>query len=260
MTAIVAETPIIELRSDRSDDDIEIVIRAVYRQILGNSYLMDSDRLLTSESLLRNGSITVKKFVRAVAVSELYRDKYFHSNSQVRFIELNYKHLLGRAPEDESEIAYHVDLYNAEGYEADIDSYIDSQEYENNFGENIVPYHRGFKSQVGQKNIGYSRMFQLYRGYASSDLAQGYKNGRLTWEVAKNLASPIHPASTNALAGAASGSRGEVYRIRLMSSASPKSTVVRKVTTEILVPYEQLSSKLQQLNRKGNKVMSITRA
>lgn len=101
-------------------------------------------------------------------------------------------------------------------------------------------------------------MFQSYRDYASSDLVQGYKNGRLTWEVAKNLASPIHPASTSASSGAASGSRGEVYRIRLMSSASPKSTVVRKVTTEILVPYEQLSKKLQQLNRKGNKVMSIT--
>jgi phycocyanin-associated rod linker protein len=260
MAAIVAETPVVELRSDRTDDDMEIVIRAVYRQVLGNSYLMDSDRLLSSESLLRNGSITVKEFVRAVALSELYRDKYFHSNSQVRFIELNYKHLLGRAPEDESEIAYHVDLYNTKGYEAEIDSYIDSSEYQHHFGENIVPYHRGFTSQVGQKNVGYGRMFQLYRGYASSDRAQGYKSGRLTWEVAKNVASPIYPASTNALAGAVSGQRGEVYRIRLMSAASPKSTVVRRATTEILVPYEQLSSKLQQLNRKGNKVMSITRA
>ncbi len=260
MAMLVDQTDIIELRSDRTEDEIEVVIRAVYRQILGNAYLMESERLKTPESLLRNGTLTVKEFVRAVANSELYREKYFHNNSQVRFIELNYKHFLGRAPEDESEIAYHVDLYNSQGYEAEIDSYIDSLEYQQNFGDNIVPNLRGFKSQVGQKNVGYNRMFQLYRGYASSDWSQGYKNGRLTWEVAKNLASPIYPASSNALAGATSGDRGEVYRIRFMSAASPRSTVVRKATSEVLVPYEQLSTKLQQLNRKGNKVMSIARA
>lgn len=260
MATLVQQPDVIELRSDRTEDDIEVVIRAVYRQVLGNTYLMESERLKSFESLLRNGKLTVREFVRAVALSELYREKYFHNNSQIRFIELNYKHLLGRAPEDESEIAYHVDLYNEQGYEAEIDSYIDSPEYQRNFGDNIVPSYRGFKSQVGQKNVGFSRMFQLYRGYASSDRLQGYKSGRLTWEVAKNIASPIHPASTSALAGAVSGTRGEVYRIRVMSAASPNTTVVRRATSEILVPYEQLSSKLQQLNRKGNKVMSITRA
>jgi phycocyanin-associated rod linker protein len=250
----------LELRSDRNDTDIEIIVRAVYRQILGNSYLMESDRLLSAESLLKQGQLSVREFVRAIAKSELYSEKFFQNNSQVRFIELNYKHFLGRAPEDESEIAYHVDLYSTQGYGAEIDSYIDSLEYQQNFGENIVPNYRGFKSQVGQKNVGFSRMFQLYRGYANSDSSQGYKQGRLTWEVAKNTASPIHAASSSALAGRTSGKRGGVYRLRVMQAASSKTTVVRRITTEILVPFEQLSSKLQQLNRKGNKVMSITLA
>jgi phycocyanin-associated rod linker protein len=250
----------LELRSDRNDTDIEIIVRAVYRQILGNSYLMESDRLLSAESLLKQGQLSVREFVRAIAQSELYSEKFFQNNSQVRFIELNYKHFLGRAPEDESEIAYHVDLYTSQGYAAEIDSYIDSLEYQQNFGENIVPNYRGFKSQVGQKNVGFSRMFQLYRGYANSDSSQGYKQGRLTWEVAKNTASPIHAASSSALAGATSGNRGDVYRLRVMQAASSKTAVVRRITTEILVPFEQLSSKLQQLNRKGNKVMSITLA
>jgi phycocyanin-associated rod linker protein len=250
----------LELRADRNDTDIEIVIRAVYRQILGNSYLMESDRLLSAESFLKQGQLSVREFVRAIAQSELYREKFFHNNSQVRFIELNYKHFLGRAPEDESEIAYHVDLYSKQGYGAEIDSYLDSLEYQQSFGENIVPNHRGFKSQVGQKNVGFSRIFQLYRGYANSDSSQGYKQGKLTWEVAKNTASPIHAASSSALAGATSGKGGGVYRLRIMQAASSRTTVVRRMTTEILVPFEQLSSKLQQLNRKGNKVMSITLA
>jgi len=60
--------------------------------------------------------------VRAVAESETYLKKFFYLNSQTRLIELNYKHLLDRDPYDESEIAFHVDLYNAQGYEAEINS------------------------------------------------------------------------------------------------------------------------------------------
>ncbi|MBD2529152.1 phycobilisome linker polypeptide [Nostoc flagelliforme FACHB-838] len=247
-----------ELRLDRTETDVKAIIRAAYRQVLGNEYLMESERLVSAESLLQQGDISVKGFVLAIAQSELYRNKFFHSNSQIRFIELNYKHLLGRAPEDESEISYHVELYNSQGYEAEINSYIDSLEYQESFGENIVPYYRGFNSPVGLKNVGYSRLFQLYRGYANSDRAQGQKQGRLTWEIAKNLASPIYPVSTGALTGISSGGRGETYRIRVLQAASPNSSVVRRGSAEFLVPYEQLSSKLQQLNRKGSKVISIT--
>jgi phycocyanin-associated rod linker protein len=255
-----ADTNVAELREGRTEEDIEIVIRAAYRQVLGNAYLMEGERLASAESMLRQGLISVRGFVSAIAQSELYRTKFFHPNSQNRFIELNYKHLLGRAPQDESEITYHVELYNTKGYEAEIDSYIDSAEYQQKFGENIVPNYTGFQSQVGQKNVGFGRMFQLYRGYANSDKAVGNKQGRLTWELAKNTASPIYPVSSSALAGATSGNGGGMYRIRMMQAASPNYTVVRRTIGELLVPFEQLSSKLQQLNRKGCKVMSIAPA
>ncbi|MEH2414499.1 phycobilisome linker polypeptide [Nostoc sp.] len=251
-------SPLVELRPDRTESDVAVIIRAAYRQVFGNEYLLEGERLKSAESLLQQGEISVRGFVQAIAQSELYRNKFFHSNSQTRFIELNYKHLLGRAPQDESEISYHVELYNSQGYEVEINSYIDSLEYQESFGENIVPYYRGFKSQVGQKTVGFTRLFQLYRGYANSDRAQGQKQGRLTWEIAKNLASPIYPVSTGALTGLSTGGRGETYRIRVLQAASPNSAVVRRGTAELLVPYEQLSSKLQQLNRKGSKVISIT--
>lgn len=253
-----ADSGLIELRRNRTEEDVEVVIRSVYRQVLGNAYLMECDRLVSAESMLRQGKISVRGFVQEIAQSELYRNKFFYPNSQIRFIELNYKHLLGRAPQDESEIAYHVELYNSQGYEAEIDSYLDSLEYQQSFGENVVPYYRGFTSQVGQKNVGFSRMFQLYRGYANSDNSQGQKGGKLTWEVAKNTASPIYPASGAALTGAVSDKRGDIYRIRVIQAASPNTTVIRQTGTEYLVPFEQLSSKLQQLNRKGSKIISIS--
>jgi phycocyanin-associated rod linker protein len=250
----------VELRPERSSEDVDVVIRAVYRQVLGNAYVMESERLVVPESQLKQGEITVREFVRQVAKSELYRSRFVDGCNRYRTIELNFKHLLGRAPHDYSEMTNHSANWDQGGFEADIDSYIDSLEYQENFGENIVPYHRGFTTQVGQSNVGFSRMFQLFRGYASSDRAQKQNQGRLTWEIVKNVASPIRPASAGALAGLAVGNRGDLYRIRVMQAASPNSTVVRRSTTELLVPYEQLSSKLQQLNRQGKKVMSIAQA
>ena len=81
----------LELRANSTEEDLQQIITAVYRQILGNQYLMESDRLTSAESQLRNGDITVRGFVRAVAQSSLYQSLFFHSASQYRFIELNLK-------------------------------------------------------------------------------------------------------------------------------------------------------------------------
>ncbi|MBW4593146.1 MAG: hypothetical protein KME46_09525 [Brasilonema angustatum HA4187-MV1] len=53
-----------------------------------------------------------------------------------------------------------------ESLDADIDSYIDSAEYDVSFSDFIVLYYRGFSTQLSQKTVGFTRMFRLYRGYA----------------------------------------------------------------------------------------------
>jgi phycocyanin-associated rod linker protein len=253
------ETAFVELRPNWTQDEVQAVILAAYRQVLGNEYLMESERLVGPESLLVQGVISVRDFVRAIAESELYRQKFLYPNFHVRFIELNYKHLLGRAPYDQTEIAYHLDLFIGKGYEAEINSYLNSVEYQDSFGDNIVPYHQDFQlDHPGQRAIGFSRLMHLYRGYANSDRAQGQKQARLTWEVARNLATPIAAASTSSISGALGGSRGSVYRLRVLQSATPNSSVVRQSITELLVSYDQLTTKLQQLSRSGRKVISVT--
>jgi phycocyanin-associated rod linker protein len=265
-----AESARVELRPNWTEADVQAVIWAAYRQVLGNDHLMASERLTSAESLLRQGKMTVRDFVRSIAQSDLYREKFFHSNPQIRFIELNYKHLLGRAPYDETEISFHVNLYTSEGYTEEINSYIDSAEYQENFGDWVVPYYRGFETQRGQKTVGFNRMFRLYRGYANSDRSQYGKNrARLTQEVAQNLPSPITPpygssaqlgSVGQALTGTAGGDRGQLYRVRVIQKAAPNAPQVRRSSTEYLVPYEQLSSRLQQINRAGGRVTSITTA
>jgi phycocyanin-associated rod linker protein len=96
-------------------------------------------------------------------------------------------------------VVYHLDIYENQGYDAEIDSYIDSAEYQTNFGDNVVPYYRGFATQPGQKTVGFNRMFRLYRGYANSDTSQveGTKS-RLARELGTNSASSIvGPSGSN---------------------------------------------------------------
>ena len=60
------ETEPVELRPNWTQDDLQVVIRSAYRQVLGNEHLMQSERLVGAESLLQRGSITVREFVRAI--------------------------------------------------------------------------------------------------------------------------------------------------------------------------------------------------
>ncbi|MEH1818961.1 MAG: phycobilisome linker polypeptide [Nostoc sp.] len=266
----------VELRPNASKEDIERVIAAVYRQVLGNNYILTSDRLISAESILRDGKSTVQEFVRQLAKSELYKTKFFYDNFQTRVIELNYKHLLGRAPYDESDVVYHLDLYQNKGYEADIDSYIDSPEYQSSFGENIVPYYRGFKTQTGQKTVGFSRIFQLYRGYASSDTSQlKGKSSRLASELGRNSASIVVPPSggpsgfsyvasekgvtPNSTFGGAGtfGKEGRLYRIEVAGVFGAGYPSTRRVNQAVIIPYEELSSYFQRVVKQGGKIASV---
>jgi phycocyanin-associated rod linker protein len=256
-----ASTSPVELRSYASEADVQAVIGAAYRQVLGNEHLMQSERLTSAESLIRQGNFSVRDFVRAIAISELYRQKFFYGSYQLRFIELNFKHLLGRAPYDQAEISEHVNLYIEKGYEAEINSYIDSAEYQTNFGDSIVPYHKGFGTPLGQNTAAFNRMFQLYRGYASSDRAQGNSKGRLTEELATKMAKPLRPSTMGGeLVGVHGGSRSQLYRVRVTQAASIRTTQVRRSVSEYLVPYEQLSPTMQRLNQRGSRIVDVTPA
>lgn len=260
----------LELRTSWTQEEAQLVIRAVYKQVIGNDYIMSSERLTEQESLLCNGSITVRDFVRAVAKSELYKSKFFYDNFQTRVIELNFKHLLGRAPYDESEVIEHLDRYQNEGFDADIDSYIDSDEYQDNFGDNIVPYYRGFNLQTQQRTVGFTRMFQLYRGYANSDRSQiAGRQSRLASELGRNSASAIVSPSGSeksnqtmvpSQAFRSPTKQGRVYRVEVSGMNLPRYPKVRRISKAWLVPYEQLSATLQKVNKMGGKVVRITLA
>ncbi|NJN31943.1 MAG: photosystem I reaction center subunit XII [Synechococcales cyanobacterium RM1_1_8] len=277
-TSAFAESSPVELRPDWSKEDAQIAIRAVYRQVFGNDYIMASERLVSLESLLCNGQLTVREFVRAVAKSELYKKKFLYPHFQTRVIELNLKHLLGRAPYDESEVIEHLDRYENQGFDADIDSYIDSDEYSCSFGDSIVPYYRGFSTQTSQKIAGFTRMFQLYRGYANSDRAQvAGTSTRLATDLASNSVSAVIAPSgggsgfayqaserkltpKRAFGQSVVGASSRLYRIEVAALSLPRYPKVRRSNRAFIVPYEALSATLQRINAMGGKVASVTLA
>lgn len=239
-----------ELRPNASEEDLQSVIRAAYRQVLGNAHVMESQCLTSAESQLRNGDISVAGFVRAIAQSDLYQSLFFENSSPYRFVELNFKHLLGRAPQDQAEIAAHVLTYNTQGYEAEINSYIDSDEYVSSFGENVVPSARGNSTQVGSKNVNFNRTFALMRGFAANDTG---KSAKLISDLAGNLSTKIViPASGS---GAAS-SRGKRFRISITKSNF--GSRVTKSASTFEVAYSQLSQKIQNIQKTGGKILSVT--
>jgi phycoerythrin-associated linker protein len=244
--SLVLDAPV-ELREVASSEDVAATIRAVYKQVLGNPHVMDSERLVAAESQLCNGDLTVREFVRAVAKSDFYRRRYFESCAPYRFVELNFKHLLGRAPTDQAELSEHICLCIERGYEAEIDSYLDSEEYQQSFGENLVPYYRGAKSIAGQKQVSYNRTLSLYQGYAGVDSA--FKASRLQ-------GSKIALPSTGKRVVGYKDATEKTFKIVVKGCKfdSPR----RVSTTEYIVPGDRMTPQIQRINRSGGTIVSIT--
>ncbi|HBQ98592.1 MULTISPECIES: phycobilisome rod-core linker polypeptide [unclassified Roseofilum] len=251
--SVVLDNPL-ELWPTSSLDEKQAVIRAVYKQVLGNPHVMESERLVTAESQLTLGEITVREFVREVAKSDFYRSRYFETCAPYRFVELNFKHLLGRAPVDQAELSEHITLCIEQGYDAEIDSYIDSVEYQEKFGDNIVPYYQGSISQIGLKQVDYNRTLSLYQGNAGVDSA--FKGSRLVQDVATNSATKIKLPSTGGRVAAYQDATEKTFEILVTGS---KFDCPRHVsTTRYLVSGAKMTPQIQRIHRAGGKIVSIT--
>ena len=268
------ETPPVEWVPGLDSEGLETIIKAVYRQVLGNAYVMESERLAVPESQFKLGELTVRDFVRAVAKSDMYRARFFESCPRYRNIELNFRHLLGRAPQSFEEMKAHSAILDTEGFEAEIDSYLDSDEYQTVFGQDFVPYIRGYKTEASNM-VGFTHMFELVRGASSSSL-KGSLNGvkpRLNSLVINATPTPIvSPSSSGAVFqtpddstrtrhGVGASSNGKVYRIEVTSyrsNAVNRVSKFRRANKVYMVPYDKLSQEYQRIHKQGGVIACIT--
>jgi phycoerythrin-associated linker protein len=241
----------LELWPTHSAEDVATVVRAVYKQVLGNPHVMDSERLVTAESQLADGSISVREFVRIVGKSAFYRSRYFEKCAPYRFVELNFMHFLGRSPRDQAEISEHIVRCVAEGYDTEIDSYIDSEEYQAVFGENMVPFNRHY-SLTGQKQVSYNRLFAVNRG--NSQVSSAVKSSQLVAAIPANAANKITPAGLS-LSGSGQANK---KRFKIVVKGSAFDSPRRRSTTTYLVDGDNMTPQIQRINRTSGKIVSIT--
>ncbi len=227
--------------------DSAAVIRAAYRQVFGNAHLMDEDRCVSAESLYVNGDLTVQGLVTAFAQSDTYRRLFLEKNGPYRFVELNFKHLLGRAPHSQAEVSEHVQRLANEGYEAEINSYTFGNEYIAAFGLDHVPSMRGASTQVGQSNLSYTRSVAMDSGFAGFD---GSRQSRLTMSIGTASA----PAAGPKLPGPG-GRDSKRFTIK-WTTAAPVGVRRRSVQTST-APYSSLSTAIQGIHRRGGRILSI---
>lgn len=122
--------------------EVDEIIWAAYRQIFSEHQILSSTRQIFLESQLRFSQITVKDFIKGLLMSSEFRYLNYDVNNNYRFVEMCIQRILGRDVYNEREkLAFSV-LIGYEGLEAFIDLLLDSDEYIENFGDNIVPYQR----------------------------------------------------------------------------------------------------------------------
>jgi len=250
-----------ELLPNSSVEEKENLIRAIYRQILGNAYVMESERAVIAESQLKRGELSVRDFIRQVAKSDLYCSRFVDNCPRYRSIELNFKHFLGRAPESYAEMQLHSHILDTHGYEIDIDSYLDSDEYQDKYGQNIVPYYCGYKTQTGKSMVGFSHLLKLLRGSSGSDknLVQG-NYSRLNGSLISNVPSSYIPLSTVSSYGGVTDIQkllANAIKVNLPSpiaqqAAVEKSAELARLTLEVADQQkgQEQQAKIEQLQQK----------
>jgi phycobilisome rod-core linker protein len=119
---------------------VDDLIEQAYRQIYFHAFKVDRDPTL--ETRLRDGRISVREFVRALLVSDKFRNDFYRCNSNYRVVEQIVGRALGRKVHGEQErIALSI-LLAQKGLPGLVDHLLNSEEYQANFGEDVVPFQR----------------------------------------------------------------------------------------------------------------------
>ena len=241
-----------------STEQINALIRASYRQVMGNPHLMESERSITAESKFTEGTLSTREFVRAIALSGEYSRRFFESNAPYRFVELNFKHLLGRAPVSQAEVSEHIQILANEGYEAEINSYLDGSEYQENFGENTVPFQR-IGTEAGRSQLAFNRHLSLAQGFAASDSTQSASS--LVASVATNSVPSNWSTTTqrsNRIGATAGTSEATSKRYRIVVQAQRAGGRQRTPNASYLVSGNDMTTQLGYIHRRGGRIVSIT--
>ncbi|WP_193200243.1 phycobilisome rod-core linker polypeptide [Nostoc sp. MG11] len=135
---------IYRLSENINQTEMQQLVNAIYCQVLDvfSPQVPDNFRLTYLDGKLQNGEISVREFVRQLAGSEIYRQRFYMPYPHTKVIEFLFRHLLGRTPATQGEISQYNQLLADSGLQAAVEAIVNSPEYSCFFGEDVVPYNR----------------------------------------------------------------------------------------------------------------------
>jgi len=150
------------MRAGSTTSEKNEVVKAAYRQVFERDIAFAySQGISDLDSKVKNGEISVREFVRRLGLSPLYRDQFFLPFINSRAVELAFRHFLGRSPESREEVAAYFAIVSKGGLAALVNALVNSREYSDYFGEETVPYLRGY-GQEAQTARNWGAQFDLF--------------------------------------------------------------------------------------------------
>ena len=164
---------------------------------------------------------------------------------------------------------HHSTILQEQGYDAEIDSYIDSAEYQQRFGKEVVPFLHDFNYNAGQQGLQFSYMLQLTRGVGASVRGDLLKNqSRLNPSVHAEQPLPVViPNATGAVfrkvpsdgvtrQGVGAGEEGRTFRVEITGFSNYR--LPKRSNRVRFIPYNKVLEYQQQIHREGGRIASIT--
>jgi phycobilisome rod-core linker protein len=168
-----------------SSSQIDVLIEAAYRQIFFHAFASDRERFL--ESQLRSGQITVRDFIRGLCLSNTFTNSFYNLNSNYRFVTHCVQKVLGRDVYNDAEkIAWSI-VVATKGRAGFINDLLNSDEYLENFGDNIVPFQRRRVLPSGASELPFNIQSPRYDEYYRGKL--GFP--KVTWSVTPRSSRPV---------------------------------------------------------------------
>jgi phycobilisome rod-core linker protein len=146
--------------------EFDALITGAYRQIFHEQQMLVSNRQPQLESQLKSRQITVKDFIVGLATCDSFRRLNYDANNNYRFVELCVQRILGRQVYNQREKMAWSIVLATRGLNSFIHDLVSTEEYNNNFGDNTVPYQlRRILPQRSQGELPFERMARYGTDY-----------------------------------------------------------------------------------------------
>lgn len=141
MEPVEYDAKCITLNQRSSMEERQGALQQIYAQVLERQpYHYERKLLADAEQDFLRGKIGVKRFLKLLGCSEVYLQSFYHTSSNLKFLDWCFKHFMGRAPKNQDEVRSYCDLLMKDGVEKLITVLLDSEEYRKAFGNFTVPH------------------------------------------------------------------------------------------------------------------------